>query len=110
MPRQTSQRIVTVRFWKHVGPECACYKQSNAQSPLSSEISVAAAARRHDANHLFAKLLLQRRAPRYKLESHPVIDHGEPAGRQGDALAVDAGDVLPLGGRTMGEPSVGCEL
>ncbi len=67
---------------------------SQSYAPLSSEIPINAAARRHDAGYLLPKLLLQRRPPGHELESHPIIDHGEAARGQGDALAIDAGDVL----------------
>ena len=42
-------------------------------------------------------VLLQGRSPRHKLESEPVVDHGEPARRQRHTLTKDAGDVLAFG-------------
>jgi hypothetical protein len=32
---------------------------------------------------------------------HPVIDHGEPAGGERDALTIHAGDELAFGGRAI---------
>ena len=48
---------------------------------------------------------LQRRPPGHELETETIIDHGEPTGRERDALAVDAGDLLTLGRRPVGEAS-----
>ena len=59
---------------------------------------------------LLAELLLQRRSPRHELEAETVIDHGEPARRERDALAIDAGDVLAFGGRAMREARLSGEF
>ena len=39
------------------------------------------------------------RAPGHELEAEPVIDHGEAAGGERQALAIGAGDILAVGGR-----------
>jgi hypothetical protein len=36
-----------------------------------------------------------------------IVDHSEPPGRERDALAIDARDVLAFGGKAIGEPRVG---
>jgi hypothetical protein len=41
--------------------------------------------------------------PWHELKTHGVVDHHEAPGRQGDALLVDAGDVLALDGWPMNE-------
>ncbi len=41
------------------------------------------------------------------MESKPIIDHGEPAGSQRDALAVDPGYVFALAGRRMSKAGFG---
>ena len=49
-----------------------------------------------------AELLLPRSPPGNELKPHAVIDHGEPAGGERDALAIDAGDMLAFGGLPRG--------
>lgn len=71
------------------------------QPPLAPKTPVYVSSRRHYATDLVTEFLLQRRPPRHELEPHPIIDHGEPAGGEGDALAVDAGHVLAFSGGAM---------
>lgn len=76
------------------------------QPTLSRKAPVHATVRRHYTADVTAKLLLQGRPPGHKLETETIIDHGEPTRRECDALAIDAGDVLAFGGRTMREASL----
>jgi hypothetical protein len=55
-------------------------------------------------------VLIQLRPPRHELEAEPVVDHREAPGREGDALAADAGDVPALGRGPMRQPGLGREL
>ena len=91
-------------------PRSAAKVPSNSNSPLRPEIPLDPAARRHHTAHLPAELLLQRRPPGHELKAEPVVDHGEPAGSERDALAIDAGDVFAFGRRAMGEAGFGARL
>ncbi len=51
-----------------------------------------------------SELLLQRWPPGHELKPHTVIDHGEPAGGERAAPAIDPRDMLAFGGWSMGEP------
>ena len=82
----------------------------NPRPRFRAQSSSRRAAGGHDAAHLLAELLLQRRPPGHELEAQPIVDHGEAAGGQRHALAIDAGDMLALGGRAMSEPGLGREL
>ncbi len=62
---------------------------SNREAAPAAKIPILAAAGRHDARHLFTELL-QGRPPRHEMDTHPLITHGEPAGREGHMLAADA--------------------
>jgi hypothetical protein len=77
---------------------------SDTEPPLSAEAPIYIAAWRNYAADLAAELLFQSRPPGHELEPHPVVNHGEAAGRECDPLAVDARDMLALGGRVMSEP------
>src|SRR5580692_561724 len=83
---------------------------SHTQSPLAPEGPIHAAAWPHDTVHLLAKLLFECRPPRHQLEAESVVDHGEAARRKRHALAIDAGDMLTVGGGAMREPGVGRKL
>ena len=78
-----------------------------SDSPLSAETPIYVPAWRDHAGDMVPELLLQRRPPGHELKPHPIIDHGEPARRERDALAIDARDVLAFGGWAMGEPGLG---
>ena len=62
----------------------------DSKPPVAPRIPVHVSSRRHHATDLVTERLLQRRPPRNELKPQPIIDHGEPARRQGDALTVDA--------------------
>jgi len=79
-------------------------------SPFSAEIPIDGPAQRHHTADLVAESLLKRWPPGHELKPHPIIDHGEPARSERDALAIDAGNVLALGGRAMGKSGVGSHL
>jgi hypothetical protein len=80
--------------------------RSNPRSPLPPKAPLDVSAGGQDARHLLSELLLERRTPRHELEPDRVIDHGEAAGRERDPLAVDARDMLALGGRAISEPGL----
>jgi hypothetical protein len=88
-------------------PRSAAQVPSNSDSPLRPEIPINPAPRRHHSSDLLSKLLLQRWPPGHELKPHPVIDHGETAGRECDAPPVYARDMLTFGRWAMGEPSLG---
>ena len=62
---------------------------------------------RHNAGDLSPELLLQSGSPGHQLEAEAIVDHGESPRREGDALAIDAGDVLALGRRAVREARFG---
>ena len=97
--------------WSRSWPSCCFHSApSNAESPLASETPIDGATRRQRARDMLAEFLFQRGPPWHELKSKPIVDHGEPAGRQRDPLPIDAGDVFAFGGRVMGEPRVGREF
>ena len=75
-------------------------------SPLAPETPIDVPAGRDHAADMAPELLLQRRPPGDELKPHPIVDHGEPAGGERDALAIDAGDMLAFGGWAMGKPGL----
>ena len=77
-----------------------------AESALAPDIPVDATPRCQRAGHVLTKPVLERGPPRDELKPHSVIDHSEPAGGQGDSLAIDAGDELAFAGRPVGKPSL----
>ena len=88
---------VTVRH----GPEPTNW-HLQTKARLSAETPLHVPARRHDAAHLAAEFLLERRPPRHELEAEPVIDHGEPAGGERHPLPIDARDAARLPPRADG--------
>ena len=56
------------------------------------------------------ELLFQRRAPGHELKAEAVVDHREAPGGESDALAIDAGDVLAVGGGVMRKAGFAGEL
>ena len=56
-----------------------------------------------------AELLFERRRPRHELEAEAVVDHGEAAGSEREALTVGAGDILAGRGMIEGLTGLGCE-
>jgi hypothetical protein len=73
----------------------------------SPETPIHPAARRHHAGYVFADFLFQRRRPGDELKAEAVVDYGEAAGGERDALAVDAGDGFPFSGCVAREASLG---
>ena len=73
-----------------------------AQTALTSEVPVNAARRDH-AGDLLAESLFERRAPRDKVKAEAVVDHREPPGGEGDALSIEARDVIAVAGRAVGK-------
>ena len=73
---------------------CAVGEKSQSKVPLSAKPPLDPAAIFRHAGDMAPKLLLQRQRPGDELKSQAVIDHGEPAGRESEALTVDAGDSL----------------
>jgi hypothetical protein len=45
---------------------------------------------------VLTELLFQRRPPGHELKPHAIVERGDTAGRESDALAVDARDVFAL--------------
>ena len=81
----------------------AFFRRRQTHPQLPPEAPIYTASWHHHAADLPTDLLLQRRLPRHKLEPEPIIDHGEPTRREGDALAIGTGDVIPFGDRAMRE-------
>ena len=52
---------------------------------------------RHNACDLSPELLLQSGSPGHQLEAEAIVNHSESPRREGDALTIDAGDVLAVG-------------
>jgi hypothetical protein len=77
---------------------------SNLHPTLSPEIPLDPAVLLDDAGDIAAAVLLKRRCPRDKGETYAVVDHGEPARCQREALAVGAGDLVSAGRRCVGQP------
>ena len=57
-----------------------------------------------------AELLFEGRRPRHELEAKAVVDHGEAAGGERDALAIGAGDIFAVVRAVEGLASLGSEL
>jgi hypothetical protein len=53
-----------------------------------------------------AEMFVERRRPRDEGKAQTVVDHGEPAGSQREALAVGAGDGLTALRRRVGQPGL----
>jgi hypothetical protein len=73
-----------------------------AKTTLTREMPVYPACRHH-TRYILAKVAVQRWPPGNELESHPVVEHREPAGGEDDAPAIDPRDMLAFGGRMMRE-------
>src|SRR5713226_5365240 len=59
---------------------------------------------------MLAELPLEHGPPWHQLEAETIIDHGEPARRQRDTLAIGSGDVVAFARRAVREPGLGREL
>ena len=57
-----------------------------------------------------AELLFERGRPGHELEAEAVVDHGEAAGGEREALAVSPGDVLAGGSLVEGLAALGSQL
>ena len=88
------------------GPNPAPGVNQSSDSPLSAETPIDVPAGRNHAADMAPELLLQRRPPGHELKPHPIVDHGEPAGGERNALAIDARDMLAFGGWAMGKPGL----
>ena len=82
---------------------------SKAYAAFAAEAPVDAG-RGGDAANFLPEMLFQCRPPRHQLKPQAVIDHGEPSSSERDALAVDAGDGLPVHERLMRQPMFGGKL
>lgn len=80
---------------------------SQVEPALAPDIPVDAIPRCQRARHVLTQPLLKRRPPWHQLETHPIVDHGEPPRRECDAPAIDARDVLAFRRWATGEPRVG---
>ena len=61
-----------------------------ADPPASTKAPIDLSRNAHHASNLLPKLLLERWPPRHELKPDAIVDHGEAAGCQRDALAIDA--------------------
>ena len=76
-------------------------------APLEPETPLDPAALLGDAGDMVSEMPVERRRPRDEGEAQAVVDHGEPAGGQREALAIGAGDHLAAGGRRVGKSVLG---
>jgi hypothetical protein len=82
------------------------YNDSNLHPALAPETPLDAAVRLGDAGDMTAEMLLKRWRPRDERKAQTVADHGEPARRQREALAVGAGDHLAISNCCAGQPGL----
>ena len=75
-------------------------------APVAAEAPGDGAVVAGDAGHVPAELLFEAWRPGHELEAEAVIDHGEPAGGEREALAIGASDILA--GRGLIEGLPGC--
>ena len=77
---------------------------------LAPKTPLDAAALLRDADDMLAELALEPARPGHEPEAETVIEHGEAAGGERQALAIDARDMLPSRGLDVREPGFGREL
>src|SRR5690606_621175 len=80
------------------------------EAALAAKPPVDATASADDAGHLTAELLFEGAGPRDEAEAEPVVDHGEAAGREREALAHDARDLFARRGGAIGKPGLAGDL
>ena len=64
------------------------------RAPVAAEAPVDPAIRAGDAGDVAAELLFEGGRPGHELEAEAVVDHGEAAGGEREALPIGPGDIL----------------
>src|SRR3990167_7759943 len=81
-----------------------------AEPALAAQRPVDAAAGADDAGHLAAELLFEGAGPGNEAETQAIVDHGEAAGGEREALTNDAGDLLAGRSRAVCKPGLARDL